>query len=330
MVKLTVGLVTKRSEPHIDWALQSLKNQSFKDFEYVIVDGYYNRPGRKEYVQKLIKDLDIQFPVLHIPDKASRWNGQRPCIANARNTVLLFANSQYIVHADDCCKIRPNWLERHYKWLSEGYLCAGSWIGCQNTGPNGECIEGIYGPEDRLKNAQGGGAGEVNNRWLYGGNFSYIVEAALSINGFDEIYDGEIGLEDMDFGERLARKGYRTIFDPTCLVEYHMSTHCYDKMVAPINRRLRSGVDHFSNEWMMEQLVLKDKGRSWTTGNTINLRGSRELFGSGNGFGVGPGKWKYPMEQMLKMTESWIDGNLIDWRDGKLISEKLKNEPKWE
>lgn len=324
MVKLTVGLITKRSEPHIDWSLQSLNQQTFSDFEYIIVDGYYHRPGRKEYVVGLIEELGVGFPVLHIPDKASRWKGQRPCIANARNTVLLFANGQYIVHADDCCKMRNNWLERHYMWLSKGYLSAGSWIGCQSTGPNGECFEGIYGPEQRLKSMSG--HGEVNNQWLYGGNFGYIVEAALSVNGFDEWYDGEIGLEDMDFGERLARKGYKTMFDPGCLVEYHMGTHRYDKMIAPINRRLRSGVYHFSNELAMEDLVLREKTRSWTKGNTISLRGSREMFGSGNGFR----NYKYPMEQMLKMTESWIDGNKTDWRDGKLIDEKLQNEPKWE
>lgn len=324
MVKLTVGLITKRTEPHIDWALQSLKSQTFKDFEYIIVDGYYNRPGRKEYIQKLINDLDVKFPVLHILDKASRWKGQRPCIANARNTVLLFTNGQYVVHADDCCKMRPNWLERHYKWLSEGKLCAGSWIGCQSTGPNGECNEGIYGPEQRLKMVSG--PGEVNNLWLYGGNFSYIVDAALQINGFDEIYDGEIGLEDMDFGERLARKGYKTIFDPQCLVEYHMQTHNYDKMIAPVEKKLRSGVYHFSNEFAMEDLVLREKDRTWTKGNTIQIRGTREIFGTGNGFA----NYKYPMEQMLGMTKSWIDGNPIDWRDGKNIEEKLKNEPRWE
>jgi glycosyltransferase involved in cell wall biosynthesis len=326
MVKLTVGLITKRSEPRLDMTLRALKGQTFTDFEYIVVDGYYSRPRRKEYVEKLVKNIvGNKFPVLHIPDKASRWRGQRPCIANARNTVLLFANGKYVVHADDCCKQRSNWLERHVAILDKGYMSAGSWIGCQNSGPNDECLEGIYGPEDRLKNWHSG-VGEVNNRWLYGGNFGYIVEAALQINGFDEIYDGEVGLEDMDFGERLARKGYKTMFDSQCLVEYHMSSHRYDKMVPPVEKKLRSGVYHFSNEFAMEDLVLREKDRSWTKGNTVNIRGSREIFGAGNGFD----KYRYPMEQMLEMTKSWIDGNKYDWRDGKLISEKLANEPKWE
>lgn len=325
MVEVTVGLITKRAEPRIDMALRALNKQTFKDFELIIVDGYYNRPGRKENIEKLIKDLDVKFPVLHIPDKASRWKGQRPCIANARNTVLLFANGKYICHHDDCCRARPEWLEKHVRTLREGFMSAGSWIGCQSTGPDDSCIEGIYGPEQRLIMMKNG-RGEVNNQWLYGGNFGYIVDAALEINGFDEIFDGELGLDDMEFGERLARKGYRTIFDGGCLVEYHMSSHRYDKMVHPVEIKLRSGVYHFSNEWMMEDLVLRDKKRFWTKGNTINIRGSRELFGSGKGFG----HWTYSMEQMLEMTKSWTDGNKIDWRDGKNIDDKLSSEIKWE
>lgn len=327
MVEITVGLITKRSDPHIDWALESLKKQTFphKDFEYIIVDGYYHR--RKDEVAKLIKDMNLDFPVLHIPDKASRWKGQRPCISNARNTVIIFANGKYIVHADDCCKMKDNWLERHSMWLKEGYLSAGGWIGCQDITLDGKCIEGTYGPEQRLKMMNVPLL--VDNRMLYGGNFGYPLEAALDINGFDEYLDGELGQDDVDFGIRLARKGYRTIFDPFCMVEYYLMTHNYDKMVEPINRRLKSGVYHFANELAMQEL-LQDNRRTWTRGNTIDLRRSRELFGTGNNIGNGFGKWKYPLEDIFQMMQGFIDGNPIDWRDGKLIEEKLKNEPKWE
>lgn len=315
MVEITVGLITKRAQPHIEWALESLKNQTFKNFEYIIVDGYYHR--RKDEIAKLIKDMNLGFPVLHIPDKASRWKGQRPCISNARNTIMIFANGNYIVHADDCCKMKPNWLERHVDSLRKGYLSAGAWIGCQNITDDGKCIEGIYGPEERLRMVHGPGL--ANNRWLYGGNFGYPLEAALSINGFDEYLDGEFGQDDLDFGIRLERKGYRTIFDPSCLVEYYMFDHNYDKVVPPIIKVLRGGVGHFSNEFAMQELM-EDRGRFWTRGNTIDIRGSREIWRSGS----------YTREQMYKMMESWIDGNPMDWRDGRLISEKLAGETKWE
>lgn len=322
MVKLTVGLITKRSEPHIEWAFQSLKDQSFKDFEYIIVDGYYDK--RKDEIAKLIKDMDIQFPVLHIPDKPSRWKGQRPCISNARNTVLIFANGKFVVHADDCCKMRNNWLERHLKWLEAGHLCAGAWIGYQDTTPDGIGIEGVYGLEDRSKSVTQPAI--VANTWLYGGNMGFPLQAALDINGFDEILDGELGQDDTNFAIRLGRKGYRTIFDPFCMIEYHISSHIYDKIVPPVEKVLRDGIKHYSNEYMTQRLTDEERDRVLTWGNTIDLKGARSLFGTGNGFG----KWKYPLEDMFKMMEGFIDGNPIDWRDGKLISEKLKSEPKWE
>ena len=322
MVEVTAVMITKRSEPHIDWALQSLKQQTFRDFEYIIVDGYWNK--RKDQVAKLIKDMDIQFPVLHIPDKASRWKGQRPCISNARNTAMVFANGKYMVFADDCCKMRSNWLERHRDWLSKGYLSAGAWIGCQSTDANGNCIEGIYGLEQRSKIITR--PAEVDNVWLYGGNMGFPLDAALSINCFDEYLDGEFGQDDTNFAIRLGRKGYKTLFDPFCMIEYHMSTHIYDKVVAPVEKVLRDGVKHFSNEYLTQKLIYEEKDKIWTWGNTVDMQGARKLFGSGNGFG----KWTYPLEDMFKMMESWVDGNKYDWRDGRLIEDKLKSEPSWE
>jgi glycosyltransferase involved in cell wall biosynthesis len=323
--EVTVVCITKRTEPLIKLALQSLKEQTFKNFEYILIDGYYYR--RKDEIAKLAKDMDIQFPFLHIPDKPSRWRGQRPCIGNARNTGLVFANGTFVVHHDDCCKMVPDWLERHITYLRKGYLVAGSWIGCQGIDEKGDCIPGIYGPDHRARIINK--PVEIHPGWLYGSNFSFPLKGALDINGFDEIYDGELGQDDIDFSIRLQRMGYKHIFDPKCLVYFVMMTHTYDKSVRPINKKLRDGIDHFSNELLMQELM-DERTRTTPRGNTINIRGSREVLGTGHGFGEGPGKWKYSLEKMYNMMESWIDGNPIDWRDGKNIAEKLKSEQKWE
>lgn len=315
MVKISVLLVTKRIEPHIDWALQSLKNQTYKNFEYVIVDGYYNR--RKEDVEKLIKDMDVQFPVLHIPEKSSRWNGKRPQICNARNTGLIFAGGDYIASHDDCIRMPSNWLERHLLCLEKGYLVAGTWIGYQFISDNGQGIEGCYGPEYRstiIKKPK-----KVTASWFYGANCSYPLQAAVDINGFDEDFDGEMGQEDINLAMRLERKGYKTIFDPLNCVGIYMPTHRYEKMVIPINKVLRDGKEHFSNEFLMEKF-LHDKKRVLPYGNTIDIRGTRKMIKEG----------KYSIWDMLDMMKGWINPNKYDWRDGKLIEDKLRDEPKWE
>jgi hypothetical protein len=72
-------------------------------------------------------------------------------------------------------------------------------------------------------------------------------------------------------------------------------------------------LEHFSNEFAMQEL-LDDTKRYWTRGNVIQMKGSRNIWKSG----------KYSIEEMYKLMEGWIDSNPLDWRDGKLISEKIK------
>lgn len=329
MVKVTVVLVTKRSRPHFEWALESLKRQTFKDFEYIIVDGLYG--DRKEVVIDIVKKLDITFPVLHIPDKSSRWRGKRPAINNARNTALVFANGQYIVHHDDCCKMYDDWLERHVTWLDKGYMVAGNWIGCQSMDKNGKGVIGKSGLEYRstiIKSPQ-----VVTGGWLYGANMSFSVKTALDINGFDEDLDGEMGQDDISFGIRAERKGYKVMYDPKCCVEYYSSDHgllmSFDEdsngnvwksspvefNIAPVNIKLKDGKDHFSNEWLIEKLLC-DKNKSSPYGNTIDIRGAREFMKKGG----------YSVPFMFNAMKGWINSNKYDWRDKKLIEDKINLE----
>ena len=310
-MKISVVLVTKRKEPRFDWALESLKNQTFKDFEYIIVDGYWHQ--RKDEVKNLVEKNGIKFPVLHIPDKPTRWRGQRPQISNARNTGLIFARGEYIVHHDDNCKMPLNWLEKHLKWLEKGYFVAGSWIGYQFIIGDNQGVEGSYGPEYRIKLIQEPKV--MTGGWFFCGNCSYPLNPVLDINGFDEEYDGEIGQEDLQLGMRLENKGLKMIFDPTNLVEYYMMTHRYEKMIAPVNKILKDGVPHFSNEWLTQKFM-DDHGRVMPYGNVIDLKGTKKMMKEGN----------YSIEKMYEMMEGWINPDKYDWRDGKLIDEKLKLE----
>lgn len=339
MVKISVIQCTKRKIPHLEWALESLMKQTLphENFEYIIVDGLYEI--REDEVRKLIddktKELGIDFPIMYLKDKASRWKGKRPALCNARNTGIIFANGQYIVHHDDNCKMSPNWLEKHISWLEKGYITAGSWISYKDVSK-----EPYHGWEYRsgiLKEPA-----EISGGWLYGINFGYPICVALDVNGFDEYMDGEMGQDDIDFGIRAQRKGYKIMYDPSCYVECyyadHGSFHYYFSNratdipgikkeigfdIPPVNIKLKDGLLHFSNEFAMQEL-LEDTQRSWTKGNTIQIKGTREIFGTGNG----TSNWKYSIEELYEKLRSFIDGNPVDWRDGKLIEEKLKYESK--
>ena len=312
---MSVVCVTKRQFPYIEWSLKCLGEQTYphSDFEYIIVDGLWHR--RKGEYERIAKEMGVDFKVLHIPDKPNRWNGQRPAIANARNTGLIFADkeSKYILHHDDCCKFGNDWIQRHVNWLESGYFCAGSWVGYKGIDSNGKGIIGDLGLEYRAAHVMRPCI--MSATWFYCQNSSYPLEWALDINAFDEMYDGEMGQEDISLGIRLERNGHQMIFDPTNNTEVYVASHYYEKLIPPVNRILKDEREHFSNEWITERL-LDDKDRVMPYGNIIDIRTARNIMKNCN----------LSIDEMYKLMERWEDPDIRDWRDGELIKEKLDKE----
>lgn len=303
MVKITVIHCTKRKEPRFDLALESLKNQTFKDFEYIIVDGFYNE--RRDDVNELIQSLDLGFDVKYIKDKPCRWKGKRPALCNARNTGLIFANGEHIVFHDDNCQMPADWLETHLSWLEQGYIVAGSWVPYKTESQAGGGID------TRLRTA-GEKTSFVGGGWLYGSNFSFPLCVAIDINGFDEELDGEMGQDDISFGIRAERKGYKIIYDRSitvhCIAEFHDAV----SDIAPKNIVLNDGIPHFSNEYYTHKL-LGDVSRYLPYANAFNLSELRELVRDPLLFGQS-------IESVYGELEKYIDPNPIDWRDQEDIS----------
>ncbi len=319
MVKISVICVTKRVDNKLEWAIECLNRQRFphNEFEYIIVDGLWDK--RKGKFEKMANDIGVDFDVIHIPDKPTRWAGKRPAIANARNTGLIFADkdSKYIIHHDDCCKFGSDWIGNHMKWLDNGYFCASSWIGCRGIDAFGKCIEGDLGLEYRSTVVKDPCI--MNAGWFYCQNSSYPLEWALDVNCFDEMYDGEIGQEDISLGIRMQRNGHSMIFDPTNNVEVYVASHYYESgyLIPPVNLELKDGSLHFSNEWLTQKLI-DDTERVMSYGNFIDIRTARNIRKD----------LRLGIDDMYKLMERWVDPDIRDWRDGRLISEKLKEESK--
>jgi hypothetical protein len=317
VVKVSVICITKRVDNKLEWALECLNRQTFShnEFEYIIVDGLWKtRPGK--YLE-IAKNIGADFRIMHIPDKPTRWKGIRPAIANARNTGLIFANGTWVIHHDDCCKFGTDWIEKHVKMLEEGYFCAGSWIGCRGIDENGCCIPGDLGHEYRATVVKEPTV--MNPGWFYCQNSSYPLEWALDVNGFDEWYDGEIGQEDISMGIRMERNGHPMMFDPTNNTEVYVASHYYSwTLVDPVNMVLKDGLEHFSNEWLTEKLI-GDTDRIVPYGNKcIDIRTARSIMRDLN----------LSIDEMYKLMEKWTDSDKFDWRDGKLINDKLNKEEK--
>lgn len=108
MPEITVLMTTARGDhtligmPNIhifELPLETLKRQTFKDFEFIVVDSLYEK--RKNYFKK----VDLPFPVKHVPPKSSPWIDRGMChIANDWNTGIIHAEGELIVRMDDWTK----------------------------------------------------------------------------------------------------------------------------------------------------------------------------------------------------------------------------------
>ena len=119
---MIVIMCTIRPVPMWGMLLDSLGQQTFTDFEYVVVDGLYDK--RKSEIKNLLKDCT--FPVTYVKDKPWRHSdeeklGTRPGIASARNTGVIHARGKLLVIQDDNTWVPRNWLSRHVKAFEAGF-----------------------------------------------------------------------------------------------------------------------------------------------------------------------------------------------------------------
>jgi glycosyltransferase involved in cell wall biosynthesis len=200
--------------------LQSLKNQSFRDFEILIADD-----GSKEETRILIQKYIQEFPIkiTHL------WHEDIGCRKTIiGNRAINSANGQYLIFLDGDCVVQPDYLQRHLSLAQKGYLVTGSRILLNQKFTQEILTEGYIDFSRLQKNSfflriQGSinkflplfikfGNGKWRNykkffwRRIKGCNMACWREDALAIKGFDETLIGW-GHEDADFIFRLENKG---------------------------------------------------------------------------------------------------------------------------
>jgi len=213
--------------------ITSLCKQRFKDFELIIVDALYGQ-------RRSMHDFsNLPFPVKHVkPDpRHSFWLGKGLWnICGMINTALLYAEGDLIVRIDDCCEIPDrDYLKKFWEYYESGLFALAMHVRYHAGKPArvnqdylksgyeakyaqmpqddiGALLRRLYGEngivrDTRWPTVERVGRMKAPPDWFYGYS-SFSLEAALKVNGFNELFDGTKGQEDQDFGVRLALAGY--------------------------------------------------------------------------------------------------------------------------
>jgi glycosyltransferase involved in cell wall biosynthesis len=176
---VSVLLTIKNSENYISSCLTSLLNQTFNDFDIVIVDDMSD-DNTKRLVEKF-EDKRIRY------FRNTSWLG----LSASRNKCLKYARGDYVFFTDADCLVSKNWIEEGLKYLKTPH-CIG--------------VEGMtyyvdkgYKPtrsDDIVENRKGGEYPTCN--------MAYIKNVLNDIGGFDERYTY---CEDRDLALRARRLG---------------------------------------------------------------------------------------------------------------------------
>jgi len=249
MALISVILATAREEypiiglPNIHVfqpTLYSLEKQTFKDFEVVIVDALY--PQKKKWLEERQWSFPIKYVPVH-PNHRFWLDRKRWGLCGMLNTAILHCNGELIVRIDDCAEFEADYLQRYWKGYQSGYFPMAMHIrylegkparldknylekGYETQRPflyqrlepkREEILKQVYGEEGLIRDSryptvkERGGHMIAPSKWFYGYS-SVSMEAALKVNGYDENFDGDKSLEDMDMGNRLAMAGYDNMF----------------------------------------------------------------------------------------------------------------------
>jgi glycosyltransferase involved in cell wall biosynthesis len=216
--------------------LESFKQQTMLDFEWVIVDALYEQ--RKNY----FKNMKLPFQVKHVPAKPNLWIEKGfPGISTQYNKGIIYADGELLFFTGDSHMVLPNFMEQLWRRYQEGYFPF-AWYFFDNSFTEALDNEPVVGwrqayPEQvspapcQPYNILGYSGKKVsiehryveafkNNNlplrhapweWWFGCS-SASLEAMLKINGFNQNFDGDRMLLDCDVGSRLNLAGYGTRF----------------------------------------------------------------------------------------------------------------------
>lgn len=230
---MTIAYMTNRCNPRFQWFADGLKRQGAdQSIEVLVVDFYAD--DRDLGLVGRERGLNCRS----ITPKPTVWQGKHRltkenyfAAANARNTAICAAKSDYIVFADDLSVPGDRWLERARWHQRVGNVVAGSYqkvmkmvVEDGKLASFGEFEAG----KDHRRAHQKYSMAPCYGSWFFGCSCGGPIEAFLEINGYPEIADG-MGYEDSVTGDALRANGRAIFFDKELLTYESEEGHHEDK-----------------------------------------------------------------------------------------------------
>ncbi len=208
-MKLSVIIPTYNRAEVLLKTLRSFENQTFKDFELIVVsDGSTDHTADlvAEYIKK--SNLAIRFfDMPHLGVSAARNFG----IKKAKGEFILIINN-------DTMPAHSDFLDQHISYLSKDFACLG-FIEWHPELKKTEVMD-VLSPNGLLFNFD-----IIKDPSNCGWRFFYTSNISLHKDWFDkELFDEShpFGREDIELGYRLEKRGLRIRYNPNAKVfHYH-------------------------------------------------------------------------------------------------------------
>ena len=222
-MKVSIIVAVYKDIKALSLVLDSLKNQTYKNFEVVIVED-----GCSKEMQNFIQDITD----LEVKHTTQEDFGVRK--ARSQNNGILASGGEYLIFIDGDCLLYSSFIEGHVKLAKNGFVLSGRRLNLNQkltTQLRDDSISSLDIEKNLLwkyiylafdKNSRfEQGIRIAPESWIYktfidkrerntsilGCNFSCFKKDMLAINGFDESYGESAVSDDMDLDWRFRAYG---------------------------------------------------------------------------------------------------------------------------
>jgi len=231
---VSVIICIRDADKYIYQCISSLLDQTFKDFEVVIIND-----GRCDSTAHIIEKFD---------DKRIRYfiNPKNLGIAKSRNKGLKLSKGEYVFFTDGDCILIKDWIEQGLKSLED---------------PNYVGVEGIiyYISKDYIPTFSDHVCENKHRNNFMTGNMAYKRSVIESVGGFDEKYDYH---ENRDLDLRILKHG-KIGFNP------NMITYAQQQIITP--KELIRHASILKNRVYLFKRFGERKLMFWRIVNPLNL-----------------------------------------------------------